>query len=75
MTAGQAWAVLVGGIVVYEVLASDGQLLSEGVTAARARHWTVNVAVCGVVLTTAAHLLDGLPDRVDPFVLALKAFR
>ena len=75
VTAGQAWSALAGAIAAYEVLAADGQLLSEGVTAARARHWSFNVAFVGGVLVTAAHLLDGLPKRVDPFTQALRVIR
>ncbi|WP_411815503.1 hypothetical protein [Gordonia sp. SND2] len=75
MTAGQAWAVLIGAIGVYEVLSADGELLSEGVKRARGRHWSANVAVAGAVLTTAAHLLDVLPDRVDPFSAGLRVVR
>ena len=75
MTAGQAWIAVIGGIAVYEFCSREGELLSEGVDRARERHWSLNVAVHGVVVVTAAHLLRLMPPRLDPFSAALRFVR
>jgi len=70
----RAWLFLSGGVVAYEVLALDGELMSEAVDRyLEARPWVTRV----VILTVAAHLLNLLPQRLDPLAqLALiwKAF-
>lgn len=64
VTAERAWAVLVAAIIVYELAAPRGQLLSEAVDRwLEKRPWPTRLAV----IVTAAHLLNVLPDRVDPF--------
>lgn len=60
-----AWTVLGASVLGYEVFARPGQLLSEGVD-----RWLVRnpVAVYLGVGVTAAHLLNLIPDKIDPFV-------
>ncbi len=58
-----AWAVLGIGVIVYEVCAPEGQLLSEVVDGALLRHPVLTRL--GVVLL-ALHLLNGLPNKLDP---------
>lgn len=58
-----AWAALGAGILVYEVLAPQGELLSEACDRYRRRHPILTTAL---VLYVAAHLLRRVPARVDP---------
>lgn len=66
VTAGRAWAVLVAGVAVYEVLSPPAHLLTDGVRRAQERP-VCRVLVDGAVIVTAAHLLGVLPARLDPF--------
>ena len=58
-----AWLTLAAGIVVYEIAAPPGELLSEGVDRYLVRRPWLTRAVVAVV---AAHLLNLIPDRLDP---------
>lgn len=62
----RAWIVLGVGILGYEVLAKEGELLSEQIDRWLERHRFFTTAA---VMITAAHLLNWLPKRVDPFHL------
>lgn len=64
ITAGHLWLTLAGTVTLLEVIAPDGQLLSEGVDRGLERH---PVLVRAAILITAAHLLNWLPERLDPF--------
>lgn len=61
--AALGWAALAGLIVAYEVVAPEGQLLSEEMDRALIR-WPVASRV--VVAIVALHLLNMIPDHVDP---------
>ncbi|MGH3956493.1 MAG: DUF7427 family protein [Mycobacterium sp.] len=62
-TADRAWLALGAGIVAYELAAPRGELLSEGVDRYLARRpWLTRA----VVVVLAAHLLNVLPEPVDP---------
>jgi hypothetical protein len=70
--ADTAWIVLAVGVVAYELGAPQGELMSEGVDRYLTRRpgrrrdlrpWVTRA----VITTTAAHLLNLLPQRVDPF--------
>jgi hypothetical protein len=64
ITGERAWLILGVAIFVYEVAAPPDQLLSEAVDRWLDRHpWPTRL----VVIATAAHLLNLLPTRVDPF--------
>lgn len=58
-----AWAAIAATVLTYEVMAPEGQLLSEAVDKYRRRHPAVTN---GVVLLVALHLLRALPARWDP---------
>ncbi|QDM56007.1 hypothetical protein SEA_TRAX_127 [Gordonia phage Trax] len=64
MKAMHAWGVLVALVTVYEVVADEGELLSEGVDRGLVSH---PVLTSGAVLVTAAHLLNVLPTWCDPY--------
>jgi len=59
----RAWLFLSGGVVAYEVLALDGELMSEAVDRyLEARPWLTRA----VIVTVALHLLNVLPQSLDP---------
>lgn len=62
-----AWAALLIGVVGYELLAKDGELLSEEVD-----RWLVDhpVVTTTAITLTAAHLLNALPTWADPWAMA-----
>lgn len=60
----RAWMALGVGIAVYEALAGDGELLSHQVDRWLESHPLLTYLV---VTVTAAHLLNVLPSRVDPW--------
>ncbi|AXQ63211.1 hypothetical protein I5G72_gp64 [Mycobacterium phage Collard] len=61
--ADRAWVGLAAAVVAYEVGAPRGELLSQGVDRYLTRRpWLTR----GVVCYLAAHLLNVIPDRVDP---------
>ena len=63
MKAGQAWVVVAAVVIVHEISAPAGHLLSEGVDRALERRpWLTRAAV----VYLAAHLLNLVPPRIDP---------
>lgn len=64
ITAGRAWAGIGAAVLAYELLAPEGQLLSEGVDRALERH---PILVRAAIGATALHLLNLLPEKIDPF--------
>jgi len=59
----RAWMFLAGGVVAYEILALDGELMSEAVD----RYLEARPIVTrAIVITVAAHLLNLIPRRLDP---------
>lgn len=65
--AERAWVALGVGVLGYELLARDGELLSHQVDRWLEKHPVLTTAA---VALTAAHLLNLLPPRVDPWVWA-----
>jgi hypothetical protein len=63
----RAWMALGVGVATYEVLARDGELLSHQVDRWLETHPILTTVVVSV---TAAHLLNLLPSRIDPWVWA-----
>lgn len=61
--ASKAWTALGIGIVIYELAAPPGQLLSEGVDRGIEKH--PHLTRLGITLV-ALHLINGLPPRFDP---------
>ncbi len=62
--AGHLWLVLAGVVTALEVVAPEGELLSEGVDRGLQRH---PLLVRAAIIVTAAHLMNLLPEKVDPF--------
>lgn len=67
--ADRAWLALFIGVAAYEVAAKEGELMSHSYD-----RWLINhpVLTWGATLITAAHLLNILPDRVDPFQMGTR---
>jgi hypothetical protein len=63
----RAWVALGVGVAAYELLAGENELLSHQVDRWLESHPVVTTAIVGI---TAAHLLNFLPARVDPWVWA-----
>jgi hypothetical protein len=72
ITAGKAWAGLAAGVVAYDLLCPDGQMLSEGVDRGLEQHRLATGIAIGV---TALHLLNILPESVDPFSVGLSGLK
>lgn len=58
--ADYAWMTLIAGVVAWEALAPQGELLSEGVDRQLLRH---PILTRTVILLTAAHLLNALERK------------
>jgi len=59
----KAWLVLAGGILVWDMIAPPGELLSEAADRYLETHPILTRAVIAVV---ALHLANILPPRIDP---------
>lgn len=58
------WAVIASIVAYHELACQDGELLSEGVDRALEAH---PVLTYSLITITAAHLLNQLPPKVDPY--------
>lgn len=65
----KAWILLAAVVVVYEIFAGEGELLSHQVDRWLESH---PVITHSIVMVTAAHLLNVLPERIDPWVWMFK---
>lgn len=63
LSAGKGWAAIGLGVLAYEILCPDGELLSEGVDRALEKHPAATRLAIGAV---ALHLMNVLPERIDP---------
>jgi hypothetical protein len=72
MNARQAWALLAAGVLGYEVVCKDGQLLSECVD-----QWLVSKPILtrAVIAALALHLGNAVPARYDVASLGFLAIR
>lgn len=61
--AALGWAAVVSVIAAYELVAPEGQLLSEGIDRALIR-WPIATRI--TVAVVALHLLNLIPARIDP---------
>jgi hypothetical protein len=62
---GKAWIGLAAGVAAYDALCPRGETLSEGIDAALERPIGRYLAI-GAVAVTSAHLLNILPNKIDP---------
>lgn len=70
-TSDRAWIVLAAGIVTYEVVAQPDELMSEAVDRyLESRPWFTRIAVAIV----AAHLLNIIPQKLDPLHQLARTF-
>lgn len=58
------WLVIFAIVVYHEASCAPGQLLSEAADRALVKH---RLLVNGFTVITAAHLLNWLPPKVDPY--------
>lgn len=65
LTAKRAWTAIGVGVLAYEMVAPEGELLSEGVDRAL-EHDIGRYLTVGAVAVTACHLLNLLPEKLDP---------
>lgn len=72
LTAGNGWKVLSVAVLAYEAWCVEEELLSRGFDRLLERHpvWP-RVAV----LVVALHLINWIPERVDPFATAVQVTR
>lgn len=59
------WALLIGGVALWDFLCPEGETLSEGVDHAL-EHPIGKYFALGGIAVTAAHLANVLPDNIDP---------
>ena len=72
LTADKGWKSIVAAVLIYEAICVEEELLSRGFDRLLERHplWPRLV-----VLTVALHLINWIPDRIDPFGLAIHVTR
>lgn len=72
LTARRAWLGIAAGVLAYEVVCPEGELLSEGVDRALEKHRLATLMAIGV---TALHLANLLPEQIDPFHRGLQVLK
>jgi hypothetical protein len=72
LTAKRAWQALAAGVVAYELMCPSGELMSEGADRAIDRYPILTKTAIGL---TALHLMNALPDNMDPITVALKTVK
>ncbi len=61
--ADRAWLALAGGVIVYELAAAEGELLSEAADRYMLHHpWLVR----GIAFSLAAHVCNLISPKFDP---------
>jgi|GEM_PF-2060177 len=72
MNARQAWALIAAGVLGYEVVCKDGQLLSQCVD-----EWLASnpILTRAAIAALALHLANALPERYDVVSLGFQAIR
>lgn len=61
-----AWGVLGAGVLAYEVTCPQGETLSEGLDDLLEKS-TTKAAIMAAVGVTALHLVNILPQKIDPY--------
>ena len=64
LSAKRMWAAIGIAVAYHELSCKDGELLSEGVDRALEKH---PVLTYSLITITAAHLLNQLPPKADPY--------
>jgi hypothetical protein len=64
LKAGRMWCAIGATVLTYELICPKGELLSEGVDRAIEDHPIIVPLAIGI---TALHLMNKLPERIDPF--------
>lgn len=72
LTAAKGWLAIGALVLAHEYFAPEGELLSEGVDRAIEKHRFLAI---GAVVITAAHLINVLPESIDPYHQSLQALR
>ncbi|WP_280389811.1 DUF7427 family protein [Nocardia wallacei] len=67
-----AWCGIAAAVVIYDALSPHGETLSESVDRSLAAR---PILTSAAVTITALHLLNRIPEKVDPFSLVLKALK
>jgi len=72
MNARQAWALIAAGVLGYEVVCKDGQLLSQCVD-----EWLASKPILtrAAIAALALHLGNAVPERYDVVSLGFQAIR
>jgi hypothetical protein len=72
MNARQAWALIAAGVLGYEVVCKDGQLLSQCVD-----EWLISKPILtrAAIAALALHLGNAVPQRYDVVSLGFSAIR
>jgi hypothetical protein len=72
MNARQAWALIAAGVLGYEVVCKDGQLLSQCVD-----EWLASrpILTRAAIAALALHLGNAIPERYDVVSLGFQAIR
>lgn len=70
LNAKTGWVATLGVAAAYEILCPEGETLSEGVDRALEHDSLKYAAIAGIGIT-AAHLLNLIPEKYDPFHYAL----
>jgi hypothetical protein len=72
VNAKQAWGMLAAGVLAYELVCEEGELLSEGVD-----DWvaTKPILTRTVIAALALHLGNAVPPRFDPVSLGFHGIR
>lgn len=60
----KAWIALAAGVIVYEIVAEDGEMLSHAVDSWLKSHPIITTSAISL---TALHLLNVLPKAIDPW--------
>lgn len=63
------------GITAYELLCDDGETISDGIWDYMERSTPSRIFALGAVGVTAAHLMQILPESIDPFKRVLSKAR
>lgn len=70
----KAWIGLAAGVFAYDVLCPEGETLSEGVDRALERPRS-RIMTIGAIAVVGAHLLNVLPEKIDPLHHTLRVIQ